>query len=596
MEDKRSQGAEVYEFEVTLKAFEIQDEVITDLLRPTTRGLTISVAPEAGVVIQGLQRERVIAEQTLRQLFIDTCDNRSSHTLPLGASIDTSSTVWEITLHQKEGDKDVVLQNLSRLLIVDTPSVDPLCMTASDVRVLDGPNLHKSLFTFADVSRKLASPQLAALAPYRASKLTHFLGEMLGGNCLVLGLGLVHPGEPGISKKTLEMLANLTAARHYPISGKEMSEIVQGLMMKYRSMLLHMEDELAASRQSYERGKGSGQDSDENNINNSSGDDKNKIEVENSDHVKRLESQIIELQKSLVDAKIQCDEKSADAAQIYEVLELLKAKYTTLLGELTSQNEKMISVERDKLEVARALVELKLEHSRVVEEAEKDKFELTSSVLALKTQASENDDAIQVMTLELRDTNDKLTESQKWYEKEKDKSVMYHGQLEEVRGGAEKLEARNIEISTELVNLLNVRDTLQRDLAAAQKQVSDMTNVMDSDGNDIITLRGNNMELEKRVAERDKEASAQESEISRLKMEMERVTLEVERSKIDFEKNAAQYLKDKDRVLMQEGSVAKTEIQALQYDKDQGVVALRREERLKRDALRAFGRGGHDRN
>ena len=593
LEDKKNQGAEVYQYEITLKAFEIQDEVITDLLRPTTRGLSISVAPDAGVVIQGLQRERITSEQALRQGFVDSCDNRSSHTLPLGASIDTSSTVWELALHQKEGDHEVVLQNLSRLLIVDTPAVNPLCMTPSDVKVLDGPNLHKSLFTFTDVTRKLASPQLAALTPYRSSKLTNFLGEMLGGNCLVLGLGLVHPGEPAVSKKTLEIVANLTAARHYPISGKEMSEIVQGLMMKYRSMLLHMEDELQATK--YQNKSQLAHDT-----NNSM--EKNSIlnpeqekmyqqnEMVNAEHVKRLETQITELQKSLVETKLLCEEKGTDASQIYEVLELLKAKYTTLLSELATQNEKMITIEREKLEVAKALVELKLEYSREMESAEKEKFELTSTVLALKTQRTENDDEIQMKQLDLNDTNDKLAESQKWYEKEKEKAVSYHSQLEEVRGQLEKVEARNIEISTELVNLLNLRDSLQRDLTVSQKQVSDMEAVMDTDGNDIITLRSKNAELEKVVVEAEQSKDALNSEITHLKLDMERMTLEVERSKLDFEKSATEYLRDKDKVLQKEGHVAKTEIQQLQYDKDQMVVTLRREERLKRDALRALDR------
>lgn len=590
--DKQNQGAEVYEYELTLKAFEIQDEVITDLLRPTTRGLSISVSPDSGVVIQGLQRDRVASEQALRQLFVDSCDNRSSHTLPLGASIDTSSTVWELTLHQKEGDQDVVMQNLSRLLIVDTPAVNPLCMTPSDVKVLDGPNLHKSLFTFTDVSRKLASPQLAALAPYRSSKLTHFLGELLGGNCLVLGLGLVHPGEPAVSKKTLEIIANLTAARHYPISGKETSEIVHGLMIKYRSMLLHMEDELAAVRYQTKNTLANQDSSAElkSTLSPEQEQQKKHNEILNSDYVKQLEAQVIELQKSLVETKLLCEEKGTDASQIYEVLELLKAKYTTLLSELSTQNEKMITIEREKLEVARALVELKLEHSRQMEESEKEKFELTSTVLALKTQSTENDEEIQMKEMELRDTNDKLTESQKWYEKEKEKAVTYHSQLEEVRGQLEKLEARNIEISTELVNLLNLRDTLQRDLDLSLKQVSDMEAVMDTDGNDIMTLRSKNADLEKELLESEQSKATLQSEISHLKLDMERMELEVERSKLDFEKSAGEYLRDKDKVLQQEGHVAKTEIQQLQYEKDQMVVSLRREERLKRDALRALER------
>jgi hypothetical protein len=106
-----------------------------------------------------------------------------------------------------------VLINRSRLIIVDVPSVNPLVLSPSDVRLLEGPTLHRSLVTFADVTRKLASPTLTALAPFRSSKLTYLLSELLGGNAIVIALGLICPNEPAVTKKTMEIMENLTCAR-----------------------------------------------------------------------------------------------------------------------------------------------------------------------------------------------------------------------------------------------------------------------------------------------------------------------------------------------------------------------------------------------
>lgn len=98
----------------------------------------------------------------------------------------------------------------SRLLVVEVPSTDPLLHGGSvDVRQLQGPNLHKSLLTFLDVMKKLNTPARAALAPFRSSKLTHYLSELLGGNSIVVGLGLLAHGEPLVSRKTLEVIGNL---------------------------------------------------------------------------------------------------------------------------------------------------------------------------------------------------------------------------------------------------------------------------------------------------------------------------------------------------------------------------------------------------
>lgn len=174
----------------------------------------MAVTPDKGIGVQGIHKERVSDEFSLRQCLIDASDNRACHTLPPGGSIDTSTAVYEIILHQKEGDEDVVLYNTSRLLIVDVPAVNPLCHTPGQSKVFEGPDLHRSLFAFADCAKKLSSPTQVTLAPFRASKLTYYFSELLGGNCVVLALGILHPGEAPVTRKVLEVLSNLTNARY----------------------------------------------------------------------------------------------------------------------------------------------------------------------------------------------------------------------------------------------------------------------------------------------------------------------------------------------------------------------------------------------
>lgn len=79
----------------------------------------------------------------LRRLLVDACDNRATHTLPIGGSIDTSSAVYEFTLYQSEGSysahSDSIKECTSRLILVDVPSVDPLVTGgAVDIRALEG--------------------------------------------------------------------------------------------------------------------------------------------------------------------------------------------------------------------------------------------------------------------------------------------------------------------------------------------------------------------------------------------------------------------------------------------------------------------------
>ena len=77
-------ASSLYKAQINLSAFEIQDEIITDLLRPINRGLSLAVTAEEGVMVQGLQSEAILDEMEMRRLLIDACDNRASHTMPPG--------------------------------------------------------------------------------------------------------------------------------------------------------------------------------------------------------------------------------------------------------------------------------------------------------------------------------------------------------------------------------------------------------------------------------------------------------------------------------------------------------------------------------
>ena len=125
-----------------------------------------------------MSQERVSDEMSLRRAIMEACENRAVNTLPLGGSVDTSSAVWEIELRQNE--KGTSLQDplnsfRSRLIVVDVAAVDALLQDTSLSLSSNGSTLHRSVCTFEDVVKKLSVPATSSLAPFRGSKLTHYL-------------------------------------------------------------------------------------------------------------------------------------------------------------------------------------------------------------------------------------------------------------------------------------------------------------------------------------------------------------------------------------------------------------------------------------
>lgn len=345
-----------------------------------------------------------LTESQLRTILADTCDNRASHTLPVGGSIDSSTAVWEFALHQVEGAEGKgIQQSHARLLIVDVPCVNALVLGPSDLRQLEGPTLHKSLLSFADVIGKLSSPIKAAYAPFRSSKLTHFISELLGGNAIVIASALLHPGEAEVSRKSMELIEKLGSARHYPIASREMTDLVQGLLIKFRAMVIQLQDEL--NNGGFVLHTDSQQETKE-----------------------QIQAKIAGLQQSVAESNLQQQLARDDCAKLFEMLELMKEKYASLMEQNAKQAEELIKAEEDKISMARALVEIKLMYNDLQEDCEKEKFDSSSTILANKNEVFELDATVQDLKEKLRDCDEKLRIAEFSLDQEKE-VAMFHNCL-----------------------------------------------------------------------------------------------------------------------------------------------------------------------
>lgn len=487
-----------------------KSSLLTDLLRPTNRGLPVSISMEEGVHVSSLHVETIVDEMELRRSLADACGNRAVHTQPLGGSIDTSTAVFEFKLYQSEGaaslgfgagrvNPDAIRTCRSRLLVVDLPSVDPLVVGgAVDVRSLEGLTLHRSLLSFVDVCKKISNPTRAPVAPFRSSTLTHYLSELLGGNAIVVALGSLTSGEPQVSRKTLELLHSLSAAMHYPIGGKEITEVLQGLLSKYRSMVIQMEDVLEE-------------------VNNS----KNS----NQEQERTLEKQLIELQKDLATAMIEKNEAVEDRERLFEMVELLKAKYATVMEEKSKQSADFASALEDKVALAKELMEQQLEHSRVVEELEKEKFELSSDLVASKESVRELEGRVTALLEELDKASKDLFNSGETVNQLKKEIEKLVEEVDRRQAIVEKEKERNVELGAELLTLVNHRDVISGEL-------EELKNVHDRLKKDMSEEIDREKRIEGLVHKYEEEMKAKEEELLSLKKANNTLDIENQRMKL----------------------------------------------------------------
>ena len=167
------------------------------------------------------------------------------------------------------------------------------------------------------------------------------------------------------------------------------------------------------------------------------------------------------LEQELAEAQLQSATARDDLSKVYKVLELFKQKYSELATAKAEAAKQVIAAEQARLEMSRALLTTKTEASKVGELREVERYRAESELLAANDAKAD---------LETR----------------LDDALRQAGQLTEAHADAESLtkdrdakarqldtfEARNLELSTELLSLVAQRDDLSQRLRLAENEAN----------------------------------------------------------------------------------------------------------------------------
>eukprot|EP01033_Poteriospumella_lacustris_P010889 gene10889-7746_t len=478
-----------YRAQLALSAFDVQDEVVSDLLRPANRGLGLSTTLEDGVAVMGLHREKILDEATLRKLLFDACDNRGVHQLPVGGSVDTSTAVFEFRLHQSEtayaaggpqpgglAPNVQVRESYSRFIVVDLQASDPLAgaQAGQQLSLLAGANLFRSLVAFADVARKLGNAYRAQLAPFRASKLTYFLSELLGGNALVVGLGVAAPGEPAVSRATLELLVALGAAMHFPLAAREQSDVLRGLLTKYRALLRHAQDVL-------EEGESQGDEA--------------------ATQAAQAAQTIAALQREVAQHVIERD-------KLTELVALLRAKNETVMAEKLAQSGALAAAEEDNVALAQTIVQLQLALAQQQEQSDARIHDLEARGAQLEGERDGLQAALHERTQQVAAAEAELRAQSDAAAALRESLGEYRQRCEDLVAQTQGLELKQTELSAELLSQVNRADALDAATREAQRQLAQQTDALDALQQREAAWQAEQRALLERVVEKDDELLA----------------------------------------------------------------------------------------
>ena len=285
---------------------------------------------------------------------------------------------------------------------------------------------------------------------------------------------------------------------HYPVGGKELSDILHGLLGKYRSMLMQMQDELQM---------------------------KQVANKSITDSELGMQRNIVELQKEIADGIKERNMVIEDREKIYEMAELLKAKYATLLSDRVKLSEDLAVSKENNLELATQLLDKNLELTSLREEKEKEIYELNTQLVAATTHIQDLDIMVSEQNFKMEELLNEIADNEKAKGVLREEMQSLHEEIGRLNELVERERDKTIELGSELLTLVNKNELLSKDLDEANERYSQYGAELKS--RDVVEEQ-----LRSDLRDALKDVKSRDAELEELNRRLVTVELDAKQSKL----------------------------------------------------------------
>ncbi|KAK3092086.1 hypothetical protein FSP39_025060 [Pinctada imbricata] len=397
---------------VTLQMYEVYNELVKDLMQvPGSHGAYLELGesadkgmyPKNGSVVS--LRDASDANSQFRQGMA----RRTEASTDFGPAANNAATLIHIDLQMLVGDS--VRPNKSRFTIVELPGLEKLSDDAAALRQREGPSLSRGLIALNSVVTTLASnPYSDRAISYSDSRLTQLLSEELGGNFKTQGLLCLKPqSNHSTLNSILTFCTRVSQVKNFPIVN---DSYAQDLITQYRARLIE-----------------------------------------------------IKQQSGIGPAPMAKISNATDIKETIRQLEI-ENKFGNIAHSKTDLSQQLLLTEEEKLKVSQSLVEMQIENNKIREEAEATKFELTNKILMLENSLVEAESDRDKNHRSRKNAKERLLDMEKDRKDLADEYVVLKTNYLALVREHEKENKRNEELSIELLNLVNAKAALMKQVQA----------------------------------------------------------------------------------------------------------------------------------
>nr|XP_033812697.1 centromere-associated protein E [Geotrypetes seraphini] len=251
------------EFLLRISYMEIYNETVTDLLCDDRKKKPLEIRENINrsVYVADLSEEVVVHPEDVVQWIKKGEKNRHYGETKMNEHSSRSHTIFRMIIESREKTDSGNAENIegcfmvSHLNLVDLAGSERASQTGAEgVRLKEGCNINRSLFTLGQVIKRLSDDQTGGFINYRDSKLTRILQTSLGGNAKTVIICTINPVCFDETLSTLQFASTAKYVKNKPQVNETSDE--EPLLKRYRKEVLDLKkrlEELEASSETQQK-------------------------------------------------------------------------------------------------------------------------------------------------------------------------------------------------------------------------------------------------------------------------------------------------------------------------------------------------------
>ncbi|CAK6969683.1 kinesin-like protein KIF19 [Scomber scombrus] len=182
-------------YSVSMSYLEIYNEMIRDLLNPSSGFLDLREDSKGVIQVAGITEVSTINAQEIMELLMKGNKQRTQEPTAANKTSSRSHAVLQVAVKQQGRSRDVLQEvRFARLFMIDLAGSERAAQTQNrGQRLKEGAHINRSLLALGNCINALSDKNGTKYVNYRDSKLTRLLKDSLGGNSRTVMIAHISP-------------------------------------------------------------------------------------------------------------------------------------------------------------------------------------------------------------------------------------------------------------------------------------------------------------------------------------------------------------------------------------------------------------------